>query len=467
MQLLVESGHRETTFAKLSGSLLDILRLAEAPTNVLVRTVALRNHRDQTWGHFVTTLRPADDVADPQILEIGDVILVSQSFPAQNFRHPEDFAREITRWQLLVGAPSGYQFQETTYVDRRPNRNRQVSVPCLEADLYERNDVQSRSVNLRGPFFDVESNIFAESIGELATIWTSEDFSQQHNLDNKYHLLIPDRRAWIEAIDVDAERCMITVTGSKLPDALFCALTITTYAGGQVQRIVPVVDGVGELELSEAPRTLSVHLITQGEVLDTFRENENGSSWRLSVLHPNRVATDERYATLTEALLAGENDRIEFKASIAAAKPDNKSVELLETIVAFANARGGAVYIGVTDKAEPKGVNRFLSDTYQKEARGEMSAMMDLYLRDLRKMISEGIDPSVDLDFEWIDVAKQLILRIGITARPATIHSVVQSGEIFIRAGGTNRKTRHADALSLVRTRWSTTSLPGRRGLLG
>lgn len=467
MPLLVDSGHRETTFAKLSGSLLDILRVAEAPTNVLVRTVALKNGRDQTWGHFVSTLRPVEDVTDPKVLEIGDVVLVSQSFPAQNFGHPEDFAREITRWQTLVGAPSGYQFQDTTYVDRRPSRNRQVEVPCLEADLYERNDAQSRSVNLRGPFFDVESNIFAESIGELATIWTSEDFSQQHNLDNKYHLLIPDRRAWIKAIDVDAERCMITVTGSKLPDALFCALTITTYAGAQVQRIVPVVDGVGELELSEAPRTLSVHLITQGEVLDTFRENEHGSSWRFSVLHPNRVATDERYATLTEALLAGENDRIEFKASIAAAKPDNKSVELLETIVAFANARGGAVYIGVTDKAEPKGVNRFLSDTYQKEARGEMSAMMDLYLRDLRKMISEGIDPSVDLDFEWIDVAKQLILRIWITARPATIHSVVQSGEIFIRAGGTNRKTRHADALSLVTTRWSTPTLPGRRGLLG
>ncbi len=467
MALLVEAGQRQTTLAHISGSLLDILRDAQTPTNVLVRTVAIRDRPQQTWKHFVSTIRPVDEITAPSVLGVGDVALISASFAAENFSHPEDFCREITRWQTFVGAPGGYQFQDTTYVDRRPSRNRNATVPCWEADLYERNDAQSTSVNLRGPFFDVESNIFAESIGELATIWTGEDFSQQHNLDNRYHLLIPDRRAWIEAIVVDAERCTITVTGSKLPDALFCALTISTYAGAQVQRIVPVLDGIGQLELSEAPRTLSVHLITQGEVLDTFRENEHESSWGFSVLHPNRVETDERYATLTEALLTGENDRIEFKASIAAAKPDNKSVELLETIVAFANARGGAVYIGVTDKAEPRGVNRFLTDTYQKEARGEMSGMMDLYLRDLRKMISEGIDPSVDLEFEWVDVAKQRILRIGITARPATIHSVVQSGEIFIRAGGTNRKTRHADALSLVTTRWSTSNMPGRRGLLG
>lgn len=467
MPLLVDAGQRQTTLANISGSLLDILRNAEAPSNVLVRTVAIRDRQQQIWKHFVSTLRPVEDLTDSNIIKIGDVALISHSFVAQNFNHPEDFCREITCWKALVGAPGGYRFQEITYVDRRPSRSRGSVVPCWETDLYERDDTQSTSVSLRGPFFDVQSNIFAETIGELATLWTSEDFSQQHNTDNTYHFLIPDQRAWIQAVGIDTDRCTITITGLKLPDPLFCAVTISTYTNTQVQRIVPVQDGIGQLELSEAPRTLSVHLIAEGEVLDTFRENEHGSSWGRSVLHPNRVTTDERFATLADALLTGESDRIEFKASITAAKPDNKSVELLETIVAFANARGGTVYIGITDKGEPRGINRFLADTYQKEARGEMAGMMDLYIRDLRKMISEGIDPSIDPDFEWIDVAKQIVLRIGIAARPATIHSVVQSGEIFIRAGGTNRKTRHADALSLVTARWGTPSLPGRRGLLG
>ncbi len=45
----------------------------------------------------------------------------------------------------------------------------------------------------------------------------------------------------------------------------------------------------------------------------------------------------------------GENERVEFKTSF------NK--EVIETLVAFANTKGGAVYIGVSDKGKITGVN--------------------------------------------------------------------------------------------------------------
>ena len=44
-----------------------------------------------------------------------------------------------------------------------------------------------------------------------------------------------------------------------------------------------------------------------------------------------------------------ENSQTEFKTSF--------NDEIIITLVAFSNAKGGSVYIGVTDKAEVKGVD--------------------------------------------------------------------------------------------------------------
>jgi len=52
--------------------------------------------------------------------------------------------------------------------------------------------------------------------------------------------------------------------------------------------------------------------------------------------------------TLLTLIKAGETETVEFKSSFNA--------EAIETLVAFSNARGGTVYVGITDKGEIKGV---------------------------------------------------------------------------------------------------------------
>ena len=47
-------------------------------------------------------------------------------------------------------------------------------------------------------------------------------------------------------------------------------------------------------------------------------------------------------------LPTSESEKIEFKTSF------NEGV--IETLVAFSNAKGGTVYVGVTDKGEVKGI---------------------------------------------------------------------------------------------------------------
>ena len=48
------------------------------------------------------------------------------------------------------------------------------------------------------------------------------------------------------------------------------------------------------------------------------------------------------------SLPTAESEKIEFKTSF------NEAV--IETLVAFSNAKGGTVYVGVTDKSEVKGI---------------------------------------------------------------------------------------------------------------
>lgn len=52
--------------------------------------------------------------------------------------------------------------------------------------------------------------------------------------------------------------------------------------------------------------------------------------------------------TITNILQQGETQTVEFKTSF--------TIQVIETLVAFANSQGGSVYIGVNDNAKVVGV---------------------------------------------------------------------------------------------------------------
>lgn len=52
--------------------------------------------------------------------------------------------------------------------------------------------------------------------------------------------------------------------------------------------------------------------------------------------------------SITNILQQGENQTVEFKSTF--------SIQVVETLVTFANTKGGSVYIGVNDNAKAVGV---------------------------------------------------------------------------------------------------------------
>ncbi|MDE0635258.1 MAG: helix-turn-helix domain-containing protein [Candidatus Poribacteria bacterium] len=117
-------------------------------------------------------------------------------------------------------------------------------------------------------------------------------------------------------------------------------------------------------------------------------------------------------AELKQLIVQGENSATEFK--------ERCDQEAIETAAAFANTRGGAILIGVSDNREITGI------TIGKET-----------LTDVTNRISQAIDPRVVMDVESIDVEGKSVLLVRITESP--IKPVSVKGICYKRVGNSNR----------------------------
>ncbi|WMC12095.1 ATP-binding protein [Oceanimonas pelagia] len=102
--------------------------------------------------------------------------------------------------------------------------------------------------------------------------------------------------------------------------------------------------------------------------------------------------------------------------------------KLQETFVAFANADGGDIFIGVEDKAEAG--ERVVGFSEQEEANGVISTLL------------EETNPAVEnLVVEFLEVEeKGLILHIGIPKSPKVHYTA--SGDCYIRVNASKRKIK-------------------------
>jgi ATP-dependent DNA helicase RecG len=106
-----------------------------------------------------------------------------------------------------------------------------------------------------------------------------------------------------------------------------------------------------------------------------------------------------------------ESLHIEFKTTF--------SDEVIITLVAFSNAKGGSVYIGVTDKAEVKGVD-IGKETIQN------------WVNEVKNKTSPQIIP----DAEVIDMQEKTVIVFSVTEYP--IKPVSLKGRFYKRNGNSN-----------------------------
>jgi ATP-dependent DNA helicase RecG len=106
-------------------------------------------------------------------------------------------------------------------------------------------------------------------------------------------------------------------------------------------------------------------------------------------------------AEIEQRLRLGEDSRTEFKSAIhAAAKPQELKKALAREIVAFANSRGGQIFVGVEDDGSPTGVGT------PKQA--------DELMRLIVQICQSGILPAIWCPVFKAEISGKLILVIDI-----------------------------------------------------
>lgn len=184
---------------------------------------------------------------------------------------------------------------------------------------------------------------------------------------------------------------------------------------------VPIEGGNVSIDLGRVPNYLLIGLVSEeGELLDEREINFRwGGGQRDLVIVP-----ETQEMVVRQWIEGGESDHMEFKQDINP-KEDRSKTDLLESVVAFANCRGGTVILGIDDHGRVQGYRRV----------GFSDALED--------MLRARCDPVPYHQVEEVlvnDVPTTLV-HVGKSERPCCLDRV----KFFIRAGATDRLARREE----------------------
>lgn len=425
--------------------LIAVFGSSEKKYHLSVKTVAAQANSGK-WYNFGTTMYVnAGEPGQDQNISVGGAALIAHNYEITEVNSVDDLRRILAQWRLDLGQPSGFSFQPRSTFSRVPSRNSFMRSPCWLFELREQADDLNMYQTVSGPFSSPSHNLFAEDIGHLAADWLRyPEMSQRSgSISHQYVVFVPDARAELESLVAEGNDLTVRVISDSA--SLFCGAVSTGFRGDVHRQIVPFDGNAAILKFSGAVKTLRLWVLDNiGRWLDRYSETESGSSWGRGLYQPQPVH-DQTAISLTAALDSGETNKVEFKPYVKAARADFKCEEVLQSIIAFANTNGGDIFIGVNDRGEIEGVDRGIKSDYASQCKGDGSCMEDSYVKDLKKVVAEGIDPAPSTAFDWISFSTFRVLRISVGQSPNKPYTLVANGNIYMRTGATNRSIRRSD----------------------
>lgn len=207
------------------------------------------------------------------------------------------------------------------------------------------------------------------------------------------------------------------------------------------QNVAPEDTGAAQLDAPHEAQRLTVVLVsTSDEVLD--------------VLHIDREAREPTQAEQLELvervkadLAAGEGEQIELKPWV---RPrDHKESEIVKTIVAFGNTRGGRLYIGAKPTGIPEGRSALHKALPTKN--GTAPDEVEQAAREwLREVLQERLRRPPPVEDRVVHVHGEPILCVVVERGSETPYATIEN-DIFIRKGASNRRPDpHSELPALV-----------------
>ena len=194
------------------------------------------------------------------------------------------------------------------------------------------------------------------------------------NLDG-IEITIPDYRAKIENLHIGDGYVVIDVTtGTQSEEALVTKVYLTGDSHSIGSNDIRIKNGKATFRTKIEPEYVSAVLLShpQGEVIDTRIFSSFGLLDKIGPVY------DDFEHQILELINRGEGPRIEFKLRLN----QDKKREYMETIVAFANSRGGYLFLGVNDNGDIIGTNEEVEEILRNQIHSLCNPSIDITVRE-------------------------------------------------------------------------------------
>lgn len=168
-------------------------------------------------------------------------------------------------------------------------------------------------------------------------------------------------------------------------------------------------------------------------IIDYFFENPTRCSRTRRVLFPPNEETKGNESAVLAQIHAGEGDSLEFKPFLEPIS--EKFDELIKTVIAFTNKRGGSIYLGVNDHQELLGVEKELWRFTPKDKATSLENCTAWYSSFVRKKICDRISQDMEFRVEPAYAGGKLLIRVVVKEGKNKPYSDVRGNEIWTRRG--------------------------------
>jgi hypothetical protein len=212
----------------------------------------------------------------------------------------------------------------------------------------------------------------------------------------------------------------------------------------------------------DLPHTLESHLIPGIEAsgissndYDVFLQKRATAIFtelknRIELKH--RVSKQEE--SLKELILAGENEKVEFKSTLRydlRMNQVNKKLEFViaKTVAAFLNAAGGTLIMGVDDDGNAIGLHKDMSTLQKPDIDG-----FELHFRNvILKYLGSHFESHINISFPTVDEEQICIVKISQSGKPVFVSNEGQD-HFFIRIGNASQPLNRQEQSEYEKEHW-------------
>ncbi len=253
------------------------------------------------------------------------------------------------------------------------------------------------------------------------------------DLNNALGVILPDYRARIRRVQIGETR--VEVESEVNMEDLKVDLRAMVEGYEVYHEVATARDGSRfTFEIDRTSRIIYGFLVEQrqGTVLD----------WALLNLMSQSVVPEVEFSSpaqhIARLLDEGENEEVEFKEVLG----DGRT--LIQSVVAFANTKGGTILVGVSDDAR-------LVGTKPQEDQRRIAEWMETRL-----------DPPVGVSFETMRLDEKEVLVVRVSKGTNPPYQQRDNGVVYVRRGSTDRPARRPELDEFYRSRHGPT-FPGWR----